>query len=175
MHTQNILHGHKSPASSRITEDATKFSESSSAESNSTLLDDSPAANRVSSFKSSGKSKRQKLFHANKKTEKVTQKLEKVFSTKGVNIAACSQPPATRSNDEKDFDQIMLESKTKFLQTTSLNEKIHILTLKTQSWTIHQTVKFFNATTYQVRTAMTLKKDEGVLSKPKRLARKGID
>ena len=36
-------------------------------------------------------------------------------------------------------------------------------------------MKFFNAITYQVRTAMTLKKDEGVLSKPKRLARKGID
>ena len=36
-------------------------------------------------------------------------------------------------------------------------------------------MKFFNATTYQVRTAMTLKKNEGVLSKPKRSVRKGID
>ena len=69
----------------------------------------------------------------------------------------------------------MLELKTKFLHTTSLNEKIQILTLKPQSWTLDQTVRFFNATTYQVKTAKTLKKDEGVLSKPKRLARKGID
>ena len=36
-------------------------------------------------------------------------------------------------------------------------------------------MKFFKATTYQVRTAMTLKKDEGVLSKPKRSSRKEID
>ena len=36
-------------------------------------------------------------------------------------------------------------------------------------------MKLFDATTYQVRIAMTLKKDESVLSKPKRLARKGID
>ena len=69
----------------------------------------------------------------------------------------------------------MLELKTKFLQTTFLHEKIQILTGKPQSWTIDQTVKFFNTTTYQIRTAMTLKKDEGVLSKRKKLARKGID
>ena len=132
------------------------------------MLDDSIAACGVSPSKSSAKSKCQKLFHANKKTEKVKQKLEKAFSTKGVNIATCFPPPATRSNDEKDFDLLMLELKTKFLQATSLNEKIQILKLMPHSWTIHQTVKFFNATTYQVRTAMTLKKDEGLLSKPKR-------
>ena len=175
MHTKIILHGHNSPASSSLSEDATEFSESSSAENNSTLLDNSLAACGISPFKSSGKSKRQELFYANKKIEKITQKLANGFSTKGVNIATCFPPPATRSNDEKDFDQLMLELKAKFLQTASLNEKTEILTLKPQSWTIDQTVKFFNATTYQVRTAMTLKKDKGVLSKPKRLARKGID
>ena len=67
-------------------------------------------------FRSSGKSKRQKLFHAHKTIEKVTQKLEKAFSTKGVNVATCSLPPATTTNDEKDFDQLMFELKTKFLQ-----------------------------------------------------------
>ena len=113
-----------------------------------------------------------KSFFADKKMKKITQKLEKIFYTKGVNIATCSPPPSTRTNDEKYFDQLILELKTKCLQTTSLNEKIQILTLKPQSWTVDQTVKFFNATTYQVRTAMTLKKNEGVLSKPKRLARK---
>ena len=69
----------------------------------------------------------------------------------------------------------MLELQTKLLRTTSLNKKIQILTLKPQSWIIDQTVKIVNAATYQVKTAMTLKKDEGVLPKPKRLARKGID
>ena len=169
------MHGHNSASSSSISEDAIEFSESSSAENNLTLIDDSLAACGVSPFKISGKSKRQKLFHANKKIEKVTQKLEKAFSTKGVNRTTCFPPPATRRNDEKDFDQLMLQLNTKFLPTTSLNKKIQILTPKPQSWKIDQTVKFFNATTYHVRTAMTLKKDEGVLSKPKRLARKGID
>ena len=36
-------------------------------------------------------------------------------------------------------------------------------------------MKFFNATTYHVKTAMAHKKDEGVLSKPKRLAKKEIN
>ena len=99
----------------------------------------------------------------------------KAFFTKGVDIAICCTPSITRRTDEKDFDQLMFELKTKFQQTTSLNEKIQILTLNPKSWTIEQTVKFFNATTYQVRTAMTLKKNEGVLSKPKRSVRKGID
>ena len=44
LHTKNILHGHNSPTSSSISEDATEFSESSFAENNSTLLDDSLAA-----------------------------------------------------------------------------------------------------------------------------------
>ena len=170
IHTKNILHGHNSSTCLSISEDVTEFFESSSAENYSTLLDNSLAACGESPFKS----KCQKLCYVNKKIEKVTQKLEKAFYTR-VNIAACYPPPATRSNDEKHSDQLKLESKTKFLQTTSLNEKIHILTLKPQFWTIDQTVKFFYATTYQVRTAMTLKKDEGVLSTPKRLARKGID
>ena len=156
MHSKNILGGHNSPIFSSLSEDATELSESTSAENNSTLLDDSLAACGVSPFNTSEKSKCQQLFHANKKIEKVTQKLQKTFSTKGVNIATCSPPPATRTNDEKGFDQLLFELQTKFLQTTSLNEKILILTLKPQSWTIDQTVKCFNATTYQVRTAITL-------------------
>ena len=109
MHTKNILHCHNSPTSSSLLEDATKFSESLSAENNSSLLDDSLAVCGVSPFNSSKKLKCQKLFHANKKIEKITQKLEKTFSTKGVNIATCSPPPATRANDEKDFDQLELK------------------------------------------------------------------
>ena len=181
MYTKNILDGYNSPSEDAsmqelsLSEDARESSESSSAENYSTLLDDSLAACKVSPFKSTRKSKRQKLFHGSQKIEKVTKKFEKAFSTKGVDIAIYCTPSITRSTDEKDFDQLMFELKTKFQQTTSLNEKIQILTLKPKSWTIEQTVKFFNATTYQVRTAMTLKKNEGVLSKPKRSVRKGID
>ena len=104
MHTKNILHGHNSPTSSSLSENATEFSESSSVENKSTLLDYSLAACGVSPFKSSGKSKYQKVFHADKKIEKIAQKLEKAFSTNRVNIATCFPPPATRSNDEKDFN-----------------------------------------------------------------------
>ena len=62
--------------------DVAEFSKSSSAGNYSPLVDDLLAACRVSPFKSSGKSKRQKLFHANKKIEKVMLKLEKVFLQK---------------------------------------------------------------------------------------------
>ena len=67
MHTKNILRGHNSPTSLSLSEDVTEFSELSSAENNSTLLDDSLTVCGVSPFKSSGKSKHQKLFHADKK------------------------------------------------------------------------------------------------------------
>ena len=40
MHTKNILHGCNSPISTSLLEYATEFSESTSAENNSTLLDE---------------------------------------------------------------------------------------------------------------------------------------
>ena len=130
MYTKNILDGHNSPSEDAgmqelsLSKDAQESLESSSAENYSTLLDDSLAACKVSPFKSTGKSKCQKLFHASQKIEKVTKTLEKAFSTKGVNIAICCTPSTTRSTDEKNFDQLMFELKTKFQQTTSLSEFI---------------------------------------------------
>ena len=53
MHTKNILPGHNFPISSSLSEDATELSKSTSAENNSTLLDDSLAACGVSPFKNS--------------------------------------------------------------------------------------------------------------------------
>ena len=85
MYTKNILDGYNSASEDAsmqelsLSEDARESSESSSAENYSTLLDDSLAACKVSSFKSTGKSKRQKLFHASQKIEKVTKKLEGFF------------------------------------------------------------------------------------------------
>ena len=130
MYTKNILDDHNSPSEDAgmqelsLSKDARESLESSSAENYSTLLDDSLAACKVSPFKSTGKSKCQKLFHASQKTEKVTKTLEKAFSTKGVDIAICCTPSTTRSTDEKNFDQLMFELKTKFQQTTSLSEFI---------------------------------------------------
>ena len=92
-----------------LSEDAKESSESSSAKYHLASLDDSLAAFKISPFKSTGKSKHQKLIQANKKIDKVTKKLEKAFATKGIDVATSSTPPNLRSKDEKDFDQLMHE------------------------------------------------------------------
>jgi len=73
MHIKSTLDDHDSAASLSLSEEPREFSESSSTEEYLSLLDDSLAACGVSPFKSIGKSKCQKLFHANKKIEKVTK------------------------------------------------------------------------------------------------------
>ena len=73
MYTKNILDGYNSPSKDAsmqelsLSADVRESSESSSAENYSTLLDDSLAACKESSFKSTGKSKRQKLSMQAKK------------------------------------------------------------------------------------------------------------
>ena len=84
MYKTNILSSHHFPSILSLLEDAEESSESSSAENHSALLDDSLVAFKVSSFKSTGKSKHQKLIQANKNIDKVTKKLEKAFAIKGL-------------------------------------------------------------------------------------------
>ena len=61
IYTTDTLSSHHSPSFLSVSEDTKESSESSSAENHSTLLNDSLAALAVSPFKSTGKSKRQKL------------------------------------------------------------------------------------------------------------------
>ena len=74
MYKKDTLSSHHSPSFLSLLEDAKDSSKFSSAENYSALLDDSLAAFKVSPFKSTGKSKHQKLIQANKNIDQVTKK-----------------------------------------------------------------------------------------------------
>lgn len=140
------------------------------------VLDSSLAACGVSPFKSKGKTQRQKETHAQKKVSQAAKNLETAFSTSGINLASTSKTTNSETpSDESDLDQMMMELKQKFLESNSYSEKIQLLTLKPQSWTIQQTVNYFETTTYLVKQSIKLKKEEGILSVPKRNIRPGVD
>ena len=84
MYRKDTLSSHHSPSFLSLLEDAKESSESSSAENHSALLDDSLAAFKVSPFKSTGKSKHQKLILTNKNINQVTEKLKRAFAIKGL-------------------------------------------------------------------------------------------
>ena len=67
----------------------------------------------------------------------------------------------------------MNELKSEF-QSSFYQEKIQILTLQPDFWTIEKISTFFDATKHAVKKAISLKKGEGILSMPKRAKRQGI-
>ena len=58
------------------------------------------------------------------------------------------------------------ELKKKFHSTTERSEKVRVLTVLPQSWTIRRVQSEFSASNYMVRTAKQLVKKKGILSTP---------
>ena len=50
---------------------------------------------------------------------------------------------------------------------SSWNEKVKLLTLTPESWTIEKTMKEFEVSKYLVKKARSLKKELGILAEPK--------
>ena len=87
------------------------------------------------------------------------------------NATPSSSPNTMAAND---LNQLMADLKSKFLQTTTHADKVQILTLKPESWTIDKAAIFFECQTYTVRHANALKAEYGVLAKQVCALRKGI-
>ena len=101
--------------------------------------------------------------------DKTKRRLENVFSS----VAGVAMKFESENND---LEILMKELREKFhLDSTSKEEKYQILTLAPSSWTIQKTVEFFNTTNHYVKTARSIKKNKGVLGKPDRAVRQGID
>ena len=140
------------------------------------VMDTSLAACSVSPFKSKGKSHKQKEACAKRKVTQATKNLEAAFFSTGINLSTNSQPTSSKKSlAETDIDQMMKELKQKFLESSSYREKLQMLTLKPQSWTIQKTASYFGTTLYLVKAAIKLKKENGILSAPKKNVRKGVD
>jgi len=115
-----------------------------------------------------------------RKLSAVAQNLNKSFSkiakTQELQISFDDAPCASSDvTAAQDLYQLMLELKAKFQSANSHADKVQILTCKPASWTNEKTAEFFECKLYTVRQAIALKKEQGVLAKPIRASRKGID
>ena len=76
------------------------------------------------------------------------------FASKGIEVTTDSLFGSKKVYENIDLEDLMLELKNKFIKSQSFAEKVQILTLKPNSWTIEYTKKFFGATDHQVRKAL---------------------
>lgn len=69
--------------------------------------------------------------------------------------------------DSVDLHEILSALKQKFeTESTSVSEKLQILTIIPQNWTIEKTCKFFHTTEHMVKKARRLRKEKGPLGVP---------
>lgn len=60
----------------------------------------------------------------------------------------------------------MADIKTKVCNASSYNEKVMLLTLKSQSWSTKQTAAYFDQLEYLMKGAIKQKESDGILTKP---------
>ncbi|GBN07500.1 hypothetical protein AVEN_244878-1 [Araneus ventricosus] len=118
----------------------------------------------VSTIKVSKFSSKRKLHYMQTKVKK----LSKCVATKAaavIGVDNISNPSKTKDMTCPDCISMMQKLLNKFTNA-SLKEKIQILTLVPDSWTIQQTRIYFNTTEHLVKKARKLKATGGVLSMP---------
>lgn len=98
-----------------------------------------------------------------------TEKIKNVFAKKLKILAPdwqVEQPSISEIKMNSDDSEIIAQLKEKFLMTKKRSEKIQILTILPQSWSIKRIEKEFHVTNYMAKQAKKLVLQEGVLSMP---------
>ena len=99
--------------------------------------------------------------------EKFKSELSEAYSVEDIpldtNLASISTDVQTKA---KDLDKLH-ESMRDKLVTACYTDKVQILTLIPDSWSRKFAANYFNVSEYMIRTARELKKEKGVLAKPK--------
>ncbi|XP_065657343.1 uncharacterized protein LOC136082333 [Hydra vulgaris] len=116
-------------------------------------------------------SKKDRVAYGKRKIDSVRAHTQKaVANVLGLEIAAlCGiESPSKKclKKTNTDLDNIMTQIKSKFEKTLSNSEKITLLTLTPDSWSIEKTQKFFFTSKRSVVQARKLSKKSGILSKP---------
>ena len=120
--------------------------------------------------------KHRKLSYINEKLDKTMGCLKRSFAAAvGVDESSltaanerCSEESAYEVKIKADdLDRLTEQMREKLTTgTTTYAEKVQILTLTPDSWTIKKAASYFGVSEYQVRQARDLKKSRGILSKP---------
>ena len=116
--------------------------------------------------------KHRRVTYAKKKLSSVVNNLKSSFATAiGVeeSLFAVNEPPTSvDSNDTikaRDLDALTEQIKEK-LATASFQQKVQLLTLAPESWTIKYAAEYFQVSEYLVKRAQELKKQKGILAMP---------
>ena len=110
---------------------------------------------------------RDKLSYGRNKLKRLKVGTEEKF-VQALDISAEELQPETRVENLKCNDLYKLVGLIKEkLLVSSWNEKVKLLTLTPESWTIEKTMKEFEVSKYLVKKARSLKKELGILAEPK--------
>ena len=121
----------------------------------------------LSSIGESPVSKR-KLQRSDRYRKQKARKIQKSVSKVLQVVSSCEQSISITEEEKQDSDgaEMIEQLKEKFKNCTKKSEKVQVLTVLPQSWSIRKVVNEFNAPNYMVRKAKNLVKEKGVLSIP---------
>jgi hypothetical protein len=111
--------------------------------------------------------KSQRIQYGKRKLQSIQAAMtSKVASV--LDVPTTSVDPATRTPECKNCEDLdkLVELIKKKLDEVPLREKVKILTLTPDSWSIEKTASEFNVTKYIVKKARKLKKEQGILAEP---------
>ena len=100
------------------------------------------------------KKKLQQVHYPKDKLKRITTAMKKVMVQD------------TESSDNHDDGEIIKQLKEKFNSTAERSEKVQVLTVLPNSWSMHKVQAEFGASDYMVRKARELVKQKGILSTP---------
>lgn len=93
----------------------------------------------------------------------------KVAKTLDIDPQNLEESPQTNDlTKDKMFDNLISKFIDKHNEVKKIPDKIQILTLAPDEWSIKQTSEMFNASEYSVRKARSLKQQYGILAKPEK-------
>ena len=121
---------------------------------------DLESASTISPIKNAKLSTDQRKRSIIQKADKVNTKLLKLAGVESTS----KNSESNLSSYETYFDELMTAIGLKYNGSHNYNEKVSLLTLAPDFWSISKTMEYFNTTAYMVRESRKLKTDKGILS-----------
>ena len=120
-------------------------------------------------------SQRDRVSYGKRKLSEVNQVTEKKLSdVLNVEISTASEVEKKCCDSKEDLEHLMQLIKSKFNETESLSERVKLMTLVPESWTIEHTQMFFETSRRSVLNSRSLKKSKGILGEVEKKAGRSI-
>lgn len=93
-----------------------------------------------------------------------SRNVSNLTNTADVNVSSTSRPTPSYEFLTDDYRRLMEDVKKRFGEEKDRSKKISLLTLAPSSWSRKRIAQYFGASERQVRLAMSMKKEKGILS-----------